>query len=82
MAFPARGRAIALTALDAAERIDVLPSARFEGSRRGGYRITVDEDRSTDITRTEDRPAGPETDVVPPTIDVWPDEDDDVRRGR
>ncbi|MFP5326672.1 MAG: hypothetical protein ACLGHT_04220 [Acidimicrobiia bacterium] len=78
--LPATGRATAQAALDAAQRVDVLPSERFDGGRRDGYRITVAQDRFADLASSEERGARSVTDVHPPTVDVWLDERDRVRR--
>lgn len=78
--LPHGGRATALAALDAAERVDPLPATMIDGRRSDGYRITVDEDRLAETTRTAEDRAAPRTDVAPPTIDLWIDQEDRVTR--
>lgn len=78
--LPASGRATALAALDAADRVDHLPATTIDGRRSDGYRITMDEDRFADLPGTDDGPATPPSDVAPPTLEVWVDDDDDVSR--
>lgn len=74
-ALPATGRATALAALEVAEGVDALRAARFDG-----YRIRIEGDRFADIAPSEGRPAAARSDGAPPTIDVWLDGDDVVRR--
>jgi len=78
--LPASGRATALATLAAADRIDRLPATTIEGRRSDGYRITVDQERFADIPGTDDGRAAPPSDVAPPTIEVWVDDDDHVSR--
>jgi hypothetical protein len=78
--LPATGRATAQAALDAAQRVDVLPSERSHDGRRDGYRITVEQDRFADLASNGERGARSVTDVLSPTVDVWLDERDRVLR--
>lgn len=78
--LPPSGRSTALAALDAAERIDPLPSTTIDSRRNDGFRITVDADRFADIAGADGSRAAPTTDVAPPTIEVWIDGDDRVSR--
>lgn len=75
--LPASGRATALATLEAADRIDRLPATTIGDRRSDGYRITVDEERFADLPGTDDGRAPPPSDVPPPTIEVWVDDDDD-----
>lgn len=76
--LPASGRATAVAALEAADRVDPLPASTIDGRHSNGYRIIVDDDRFG--VDPDDSRAAPTTDVAPPTIDVWIDQDDGVRR--
>ena len=78
--LPPSGRATALAALDAANRVDAPPATTIDGRRSDGFRITVDGDRFGDIAGADDDRAAPTTDVAPPVIDVWIGQDDRVRR--
>lgn len=78
--LPASGRATALAALEAADRIDRLPATTIGGRRSDGYRITVDEERFADLPGTDGGRAAPPSDVAPPTIELWVDDDDHVSR--
>ena len=78
--LPPSGRATALAALDAADRVDALPATTIDGGGSDGYRIIVDGDRFDDIAGADDNRAAPTTDVSAPVIDVWIDQYDRVRR--
>ena len=78
--LPPSGQATALAALDAADRIESLPPTTIDGRRNDGCRITVDDDHFADVAGRDDGLRAPTTDLAPPTINVWIDDDDEVAR--
>lgn len=78
--LPPSGRATALAALDAAERVDPLPATTVDDRRSDGYRIVVDADRFAETAPSPEDGAAPGTDLTPPTVDIWIDEGDRVNR--